>query len=130
MQQQVIGLRAATVGDHVVGLVEVDPVDFLQLDEVLDLDRARELGRDRRELVVLDDDVALRGDLVAAHDFVVGDLLVVGEAEALGVDARVVGGVEMVEVHRLRADGAVELHGHAHEPEVQHPPPHRPVHDQ
>ncbi len=71
------------LGTTIVGLVEVDGVDLLELDEVLDVDRAREGGLQRGELLGLDHDVAFGGDFIALDDLRVGDLLFVDGADAL-----------------------------------------------
>jgi hypothetical protein len=61
-------MSAAHSRHHVVRVVEIDRVDLLQIDEVLDLDRAREQRFERRQLARLDRDVAIRGYLVPLDD--------------------------------------------------------------
>ena len=68
------GLRRVLVGDEVVGLLEVDGIDLVEVDEVLDLDLVAGLGLERGELVGLDDHVVAALELVALHDLVVRDL--------------------------------------------------------
>ena len=99
-------------------MVEVDRVDRLELDEVLDLDRARLLGVELLELVARHHDVLLGRDLVALDDVLVGDLLAVGLGDALVAHAGAVARPQLAEAHLLARDGAVELHGHVEEPEA------------
>ena len=94
-------LRDLVVGHEVIGRVVPDPLDAVGRHELLDVDRARALEPDRLELLVLDDDVAVLLDLVAA-DLV----LVLYRLAGLGVDIAaadaVAGlGVEGVEAHLL-----------------------------
>ena len=126
--QQAVGLGGAGAGREVIGVVEVDRVDLVQVHELLDLDRARLLGVQCLELLGLDHHVLVRADLVALDDVVVGHFLAIRGADALLLDAHVVAVVELVEAHRLARDRAVELHGHVDEPETDGTTPNRPRH--
>ena len=117
LDEQRVGLLGALVGAEVVGVIEVDRVDLVQVDEVLDLDRPRLLRVELLELVTGDDHVLLGGDLVPLDDVLVGHLLAVGLRDALVADPRAVGLAQLAEAHRLLRDGGVELHGHVEEPE-------------
>ena len=75
-----------------------------------------------------DDHVLVRRDLVALHDVLVGDLLAVGRADPLLLDPHPVGVVQLVEADGLLRNGAVELHGHVHEPEADGASPDRSSH--
>ena len=71
-------------------MVEVDRVDVVEVDEVLDLDRAGLLRVELLELVAGDDDVLVGGDLIPLDDVFVGDLLAVGLGDPLVADPRAV----------------------------------------
>ncbi len=109
-------------------MVVVDRVDLGQLDELLDLDRAGLLGRQRVQLPGLDHDVAFGRDLESLDDLLVGNLF-----SGLGIDAllgdahaRLAG--QLVEADRLAVQGAVELHRDAHQSEADRAGPHRAGH--
>ena len=62
------------VRHDVIGIADVELVDFVFRDELLDLDDALALDLDRFELFRLDLDVLALRDLVALDDVVVVDL--------------------------------------------------------
>ena len=128
LEQQAVGLPRALVGDEVVRVVVEDRVDVLEVDEVLDVDRAGLLGGDRVELLGRDHDVALLGQLEALDDLLVRDLLVGHGVHALLGDAVARVGVELVEADGLARDRRVELDGHVDEPEGDRAAPDRPWH--
>ena len=67
----------------------------------VDLDDVARAAGGRLDLVLVEDHVLTRGDLVALHDLLVGDLLVLLRAEAPVLDARPVLEVDLMEVDRL-----------------------------
>jgi hypothetical protein len=103
---------------QIVRLVEVDRIDLREVDELEDLDRLRRLGTDPREVLVGDHDVLALLVLVAAHDLVVGNLLVIERAAADVLDAPLVLLMEKVEAHVVRADRGLELDGDRDQAEV------------
>ncbi len=109
-------------------MVEVDRVDFFQVHEVLDLDRAREQRFESRQLARLNGHVAVGRYLIARDDLPERDLFPVDRADVLLVDAPAVKRVDLMEVHRLARDRAVQLHRHADQSEAECPHPHRPWH--
>src|SRR5580693_1861605 len=113
-----------------VGTIEVDRVDFLELDEVLHLDGAREQWFQGLKLARLDGYVAIGRYLIALDDLLQGDLFTVERADVLLVDAPIVEGMDLVEVDRLARDGAVQLYGHADQAEAESPHPHRSLHQE
>src|SRR5207302_9881296 len=72
---------------------------------------------------------AVRADLVALDEVLPRDLLAVGRARPLLLDADAVGFVQLVEAHGLLRDGAVELDRDVHQPEADGAGPDRPRHD-
>ena len=96
--------------------------------EVVDLDHVAGAAGRRLDLVLVEDDVLARGDLVALHDLLVGDLLVLLRAEAPVLDARPVLEVDLVEVNGLGLGRRVQLHGDVHDPDGDRPVPDRPRH--
>ena len=98
LAQQRVGLRAGLVRDQVVGLLEQDRVDLVEVDELHDVDRAAGFHRHLVEVVVGEDDVAVLLVLVALHDVLEGDLFAVLLAHPLVTDPPVVGVVELVEL--------------------------------
>ena len=130
LHEQRVGARGALVGTEVVGLLEVDRVDVVEIDEVLDLDRAGPLRVELGELVAAQDHVLVGRVLVALDDLLVGDLLAVGLGDPLVLDPRAVALTELAEAHGLLGDRAVELHGHVEQPEADRSTPYRPSHAQ
>ena len=129
LQQQPVGLRAAGPGRQVVRVVVEDRVDLVEVDEVLDVDRLG-LGRlDGVEFGGVDHHVAVRRDLIALDQILVGDLLPGGGVDALLRDPRARLGVELVEADRLAVDRAVQLDGHGDEPEADGAGPDRTGHE-
>jgi hypothetical protein len=98
-------------------VVVEDRVDVAQVDEVLDVDRARLLRIERVELVRRDHHVALLRELVALDDVVEGDFLIGVGIDPLLRDPVAGLAVELVEAHGLAADRGVQLDGHVDEPE-------------
>ena len=128
LEHQAVGLAGTGRRHQVVRLVVEDRVDLRGLDELLDFDRLGLLGVERLEFGRLDHDVLIGGDLVALDDVLVGHLLAVGRADPPLLDARVIGVVELVKVHRLARDGAVELDRHVHQSERDRAAPDRTGH--
>ena len=91
LDEQRVGLAGTRLGHHVVGVLVVDGIDLVEVDELLDVDRVRGLGVERGQLVGVDHHVLARRDLVALDDLVVGHFLVLFGAEPLLRDAGVVG---------------------------------------
>jgi hypothetical protein len=123
LDEQRVSLLGAGVGTEVVGLVEVDRVDLVEIDEVLDLDRAGLLRVELLELLAGQHDVLVGADLIALDDLLVGDFLAVLLRDALVADARPVSLAQLLEAHRLLRRRAVELHGHVQEPEADRSTP-------
>ena len=73
--EQPVGLLGAVLRLEVVGLAEVDRVDLVQVDEVADVDRLRQLDVEPIEVLVVERDIAALLDLEAADDVVVVDVL-------------------------------------------------------
>jgi hypothetical protein len=113
---------------HVVGAVEVDRLDLVQVDEVGDVDGLGTARRDLVQLVRLHDHVLALGELVALDDVAGADFL----ARAL-VDPPVadpVGGaaLQLVEVDRVVLRRREQPDGHGDQPECDHACPDRPCH--
>jgi hypothetical protein len=128
LDEEGVGALGALVGPEVVGLLEVDRVDVVEIDEVLDLDRAGLLGVQLGELVAAEHHVLVRRVLVSLHDLLVGDLLAVGLGDALVPDPGAIALPELTEAHSLLGDGAVELHRHVEQPKADRTAPYRPSH--
>src|SRR5437773_7487157 len=89
--QQVVGLLAQLLGLDVVGAVVVQPrLDVIRGHELLDVDGVRGREGEVVQILVVDDDVAVLADLVAALDLAVGHLMVALGTPALVRDGRVV----------------------------------------
>jgi hypothetical protein len=82
-------------------VVVVDRVDLREVDEVLDVDRARALGVERVELVRGDDHVPVLGELEPLDDLLVRDVVAGFGVHALLLDAVARLLVELVEPHGL-----------------------------
>ena len=93
--QRALGLAG---GDQQVRVVEVDRVDIREVDEGLDLDRARLRGSTRPSSSSVSDDLLPVVEVVAVGDLLVGDLGVLLRAEALDLDRREVLLVQLAEV--------------------------------
>ena len=118
VDQQRVRLLAALVGNEVVGLLEVERIDVVEVDELLDLDLVAALRAQRVDLRRLDDHVPALRDLEAALDPVGADLFA-GRVRNLAVaDARAGSLLELVEAHVFVLRRADELHGHLHESEA------------
>ena len=68
--EQQVRLLGALLREQVVGLAEVDRVDLVEVDEVADVDRLRQLDVEPVEVLVLERDVLALLDLEAADDVV------------------------------------------------------------
>ena len=101
LAEQRVGLGAGLLGDEVVGLLEHHRVDLVEVDELLDVDRARGLHGHGVEVLVREHHVAVLLDLVALHDVLEGDLFAVLLAHALVADPPAVLVVELVEPEGL-----------------------------
>ena len=131
LEQQLVGALGAFAvarGQEEIGVVEVDRVDVLEVDEGLDLDRAGLARGGQRELLVGEHDLFAVVELVAVPDLLVGDLAVLVGAEAVRLDRRAVLLVQLVEVHVEVAHGAEELHRHVDQPEAERSAPQRARH--
>jgi hypothetical protein len=101
------GLRPdLTVRHDVVRAVEEDLVDLVAWHELVDLDRALALDRDRFELLGFQLDVPTLGDLVALDDLVRPDLV-----PGVGVDFPVLDPVTGVLIDLMEADLLPLRHG-------------------
>ena len=128
LDEQGVGLLGALVGAEVVGLLEVDGVDLVEVDEVLDLDRAGLLRVEVRELLARQGHVLVGGELVALDDVVVGDLLAVCLGHALVAHPGAVLLAQLAEAHGVLRDRAVQLHRHVQQAEADRPAPNRSSH--
>jgi hypothetical protein len=126
--QQGVGLGRSLVGSDVVGGVEEHGVDLDQVDELLDVDRARARGVEGGQLVVVDEHVLARRQLVALDDGLARHLGLVGGRDLLVADAGTGASVDLVEVDALAADCVVELDGDVDQPEADRPAPDGPRH--
>ena len=104
VRQQAIGLVATLVGTQVVCLLEVDRVDLFQRHELFKLDDLGGLLFKGLELVVLETDVLVLGELVAADQVRSLHDLVAHRAELLLLQARAASVVQ--EIERDAADDA------------------------
>src|SRR4051812_40841357 len=112
--QQAVGVLAVVLRAEVVGLVEQHGVDVAGADELLDLDEPRARAGRCLDLVLLEHHVLAVGDLIAADDLLVRDLLAFLRADALVLDAGAVVDVHLVEVDGLALGRGMDLHGHVH----------------
>jgi hypothetical protein len=125
VMQQPVRVLALVLRAEVVGLGVEDRVDLVRADELLDLDQARSLAGRGLQLLVLEHHELALGDLVALHDLLVRDLLVLLRADPLVLDPRAVVLVDLVEVHGPVLGGRVDLHGHEDARERDRPVPDR-----
>jgi hypothetical protein len=117
VEQEPVGLGGAPVRRQVVGALEEDRVDLLQVDEVLDLDHPGGLGSEGVHLLLVHHHVLTGRDLVALDDLLVGDLLA-GDLRDLAVaDPGTRARLELVESHVLGPGGRHQLDRHGHQPE-------------
>src|SRR6266540_795712 len=101
LSEQRVRLHPGLFGDHVVGPLEVERIDLLQVDELHDVDGPAGLYGNRGEVLVLEHDVLVLLVLVSLHDVLEGNFLAIGGAHPLVLDAPVVLVVELVEAKRL-----------------------------
>src|SRR5439155_3723968 len=99
--EQRVRLHPGLLGYHVVGLLEVQRIDLLEVDELHDVDGPTGLHGNRGEVPVLQHDVLVLLVLVALHDVLEGNFLATGGARSLVLDAPVVLVVELIEAKRL-----------------------------
>ena len=92
-----LSLRVGVGGCEVVGAVEVDGVDVLELDEAQDRDRLRAGQRDGLEIGLLDEDVLALGELPALDELVGLDVALVHGAPPLLLDRRAALAMERAE---------------------------------
>jgi len=128
-QQFVDLLILLAAGGEVVGAVEVDRLDPVEVDEFGDLDRLGAAGRDLVELVRLDDHVLASVEFVAlddvgAVDFLAGALVDAAVADAVGGAA-----LQLVEVDGVILGGGVKADGNRDQAECDHACPDGPRHD-
>ena len=101
-REQAVRLLAALLRQQVVGLAVVDRVDLLEVDEVADVDRLRQLDVEPVEVLVLERHELALLDLETADDVLVIDVLAVVTAHLVVADRRQVALVEEVEAELLR----------------------------
>src|SRR5688572_11715872 len=123
-QQHVRAGRRA-VGLEVVGLLELDRVDLVLVDELQDVDLPPGAQGHLVEVLVGEDDDLAVGQLVALGDVAVLDLFTVDRADPLVLDPSAVGRVDLVEADVLVLGRGVELHADADEAERHSPAPDR-----
>ena len=128
LDQQRERFRARLVRFQVVGALVEDGVDLLELHERLDRDRLPRRQGQLVEVVVVEDDVAVLGVLVAAHDLVVGHLAVEVGIPAQLLHARVVLAVKLAEGDILALGGGEEAHGNGDHSETDRASPDRSRH--
>jgi hypothetical protein len=122
-----IGLRRdLAVGRHVIGLLEIDAVDLLGIDEGLEIDGLRRFNLDRIEVLVIEQDILALVDLIALDDVGAIDLLaglLVDHSHAQPVMRRLAELVEPDAAGLRRGRG--ERHGTGDEGQAQVPAPDR-----
>jgi hypothetical protein len=122
--QEGVGLAGALVRRHVVRGVVEHGVDLREVDELLDVDRAGRLGVEGGQLVVANQDVLARRQLVALGDRLVGHLVTVGGRHLPVLDPRAGASVDLVEGHVLARHGGEQLDGDVDQPEADGTAPH------
>src|SRR3954471_167652 len=110
---------------EVVGLLEVDGVDIVLVDELQHLDLAAGGQGKFLEVLVGEDDQLTVGQLVALRDVAVLDLFTVDRADPLVLHPAAVDDVDLVEPDVLVLGGRVELDADADEAEGNRPAPDR-----
>ena len=123
--EQHVGAGRGALGLEVVGLLELDRVDLVLVDELQHLDLAAGAQRQVVEVLVGEDDDLAVGQLVALGDVAVLDLFAVDRADPLVLDPAAVGGVHLVEADVLVLGRGVQLHADADEAERHGPAPDR-----
>jgi hypothetical protein len=89
----------------VIGRVPVEPVDRLARDELLDVDDTRRFELHRFEVLLVEDDVLVLGDLVALHQIAARNLFAGAGVDGLHFDAVVSLRIDEVEADGLRLAG-------------------------
>src|SRR5262249_40549170 len=115
--QEAVGLLAALVGAEVVRLLEVDGIDAGQGHEAGDVDGLGGLALQSLQLLVLDPDVLVLGELVALDEGGALHRLVAAGTERLLADARAALGVQEIEADVGRGGRRVELDRNGDQPE-------------
>src|SRR4051794_31894191 len=131
LHQQLVRAQVAlglADGREEVRVVEVDGVDLVDVDERLDVDRARLARRGGGEVVVGEQDLLRIVEVIAAADRLERHLLVLLGAEPARVDRRAVLFVELAEVDVEVAHRAVERDRDVDEPEADRAGPQRAGH--
>src|SRR3954454_5403928 len=108
---------------EVVGLLEVDGVDLVLVDELQHLDLAAGGQGKFLEVLLGEDDQLTVGQLVALGDVAVLDLFTVDRADPLVLHPAAVDDVDLVEPDVLVLGGRVELDADADEAERNRPAP-------
>jgi hypothetical protein len=126
--EELVRLFRAVLRRKVVRLAEVDRIDLLEVDEIADIDRLRQLDVEAIEILVLERHVLALLDLEAADDVVRVDLLAGVAPDLLVADRLQVLLVEEVEPELLRLGRAEHPHGHADEAEGDRSAPDRTGH--
>ena len=121
--QQCVGLRAAPVGRHVVGPVEVDGIHLGEVHELLEVDGVGGPWLQRGQVVLGDHHVAALGDLVALRDGLGWHLAAVLGVHLAGPDPRAVARVDLIEPDVPLGDGRVQLHRDVDETEADRSAP-------
>src|SRR5437660_4370614 len=130
LAEQLIGLLSQLFRLDVVGAVVVEAwFDVIHRDELLDVDGVRGGQREVVQVLVVDEDIPVFADLVAALDLAVLDLVVPLGAPALVRDGGVVLRAELPERDLGgRLGRVVETDRYRHHPERDHALPHRSRH--
>ena len=129
VDHQAEGLSRPDRGSDVVGGLEHQRIDLVEVDELLDLDQPCLAGGNRVELLGFDDDVLAGRELIALDQILESDLLAVGAANPLLLDPLAVLAVQLVELDVLALDGVVELDRYVHQAKGDRATPDRPRHN-
>ena len=124
-REQPVRLLGAVLGHEVIRLPEVDRVDLVEIDEVADVDRVRELDVEAVDVLVGQLDVPALLDLEPANDVLGVDVLAGVLSDLVVADWHQVVLVEKVKLQLLRLRGRVHLHRDADEAERDRPAPDR-----
>ena len=93
--KQAVGVLVVARSDVVVLLVE-DRIDLIGVHELLDVDDLAPVARRGLDLVLLENDVLIRLDLIALDDLLVRDLAILLGADPAVLDGRAVLRVDLV----------------------------------
>ena len=122
-------LHSNALGFDVVALLVVDGVDGGDVHEPEDVDRVSGLEREVVEVLRLHHEVLVAGELEAADDLAVLDLLFVVGTPAPLLEAGVAGVVQLDEADVLALGGDIELHRNGDHPETYRAFPYRTGHE-